>query len=112
MRVWMPLPGLKQSVCRAELHAVIRALKECQPHEVVCDCKGVVKVVQALQTGHRHPKGRNRDLEKRVLQALLPGQKIRWMKAHLRQPDVDHGRVTADDLYGNGHADLFCQPWH
>eukprot|EP00971_Amphidinium_carterae_P041050 806159-Amphidinium_carterae.2 len=35
----------------------------------------------------RHPKGRNRDLEKRVLQALLLGQRIRWMKAHLKQTD-------------------------
>eukprot|EP00971_Amphidinium_carterae_P050924 1002665-Amphidinium_carterae.2 len=74
-------------------------LEECQPHEVVSDCKGVVKLtvkaVQALQTGHRTPKGCNRDLEKRVLAAFLPGQRIRWMKAHLTQVDVDSGRITA-----------------
>eukprot|EP00971_Amphidinium_carterae_P196069 3890536-Amphidinium_carterae.1 len=61
--VFCALPGIKQSVYRAELHAVARALEECSPHEVVSDCKGVVKAVQALQTGRRQPKGRNRDLE-------------------------------------------------
>eukprot|EP00971_Amphidinium_carterae_P167258 3314294-Amphidinium_carterae.1 len=29
-----PLPGIRQSVYRAELHAVARALEECSPHEV------------------------------------------------------------------------------
>eukprot|EP00971_Amphidinium_carterae_P283226 5622914-Amphidinium_carterae.1 len=50
-RVWLPLPGLKQSVYRAEFLAVVRALEECHPHDVVSHCKGVVKAVQALQTG-------------------------------------------------------------
>eukprot|EP00971_Amphidinium_carterae_P267485 5306076-Amphidinium_carterae.2 len=54
------LPRIKQSVYRAELLAVARALEECQPHEIVSDCKGGFKAVQALQTGRRHPKGRNR----------------------------------------------------
>eukprot|EP00971_Amphidinium_carterae_P096292 1905461-Amphidinium_carterae.1 len=47
---------------RAEFLAVVRALEECQPHEVVSDCTGVVKAVQALQQGRRTPKGRHRDL--------------------------------------------------
>eukprot|EP00971_Amphidinium_carterae_P261200 5181818-Amphidinium_carterae.1 len=42
------VPGIKQSVYRAELHAVARALEECSPHEVVSDCKGVVKAAQAF----------------------------------------------------------------
>eukprot|EP00971_Amphidinium_carterae_P044488 874893-Amphidinium_carterae.3 len=54
------------------------------------------------------PKGRIRDLEKRALHALLPGQCIRWMKAHLQQTDVDSGRVTADDCHGNGQADVLA----
>eukprot|EP00971_Amphidinium_carterae_P270357 5364571-Amphidinium_carterae.2 len=29
----------------------------------------------------KRPEGRNRDLDKRALNALLPGQRIRWMKA-------------------------------
>eukprot|EP00971_Amphidinium_carterae_P265866 5274094-Amphidinium_carterae.1 len=86
-RLFLPLPGIKQSVYRAELYAVARALEECKPHEVVSDCKGVVKAVQALQTGRRQPKGRNSDLEQRVQHALLPGQRIRWIKAHLKQAD-------------------------
>eukprot|EP00971_Amphidinium_carterae_P078878 1560642-Amphidinium_carterae.2 len=104
--VWLPLPGLRRSVYRAEFIAVVRALEECQPHEVVSDCKGVVKAIQALQAGRRTPKGRNRDVELRAMKALLPGQRIRWMKAHLKQADVDSGRVTADDFQGNQQAGL------
>eukprot|EP00971_Amphidinium_carterae_P282608 5610447-Amphidinium_carterae.2 len=57
-REFLPLQGIKQSVYRAELHAVGVALEEYKPHEVVSDCKGVVKAVQglqALQTGRRQP---------------------------------------------------------
>eukprot|EP00971_Amphidinium_carterae_P183142 3634386-Amphidinium_carterae.1 len=39
------------------------------------------------------PKGRNRDLERRALNALLPGQRI---------------RVTVDDFEGNQQADLLA----
>eukprot|EP00971_Amphidinium_carterae_P293634 5829605-Amphidinium_carterae.1 len=106
--VFCALPGLRQSVYRAELHAIARALEECSPHEVVSDCKGAVKAVQALQIGRRQPKGRNRDLEQRVKQALLPGQRIRWIKAHLKREDVENGRSTADDLHGNGQADVLA----
>eukprot|EP00971_Amphidinium_carterae_P109693 2172722-Amphidinium_carterae.1 len=62
-RSWLPLPGFRQPVFRAELLAVVRALEECQPRRVVSDCKGVVKALQAIQSGHRQPKGRHRDLE-------------------------------------------------
>eukprot|EP00971_Amphidinium_carterae_P014010 275964-Amphidinium_carterae.1 len=57
----LPLPGLRPSVCRAEFLAVVQASEECQPHEVVSDCKGVVKAVQTLHYGRRTPKGRHRD---------------------------------------------------
>eukprot|EP00971_Amphidinium_carterae_P005172 103335-Amphidinium_carterae.1 len=87
---------------------VARALEKCKPHEVVSDCKGVVKAVQALQTGRRQPKGRNRDLEQRVQNALLAGQRIQWIQAHFKQSDVDIGRITADDLHGNGQADILA----
>eukprot|EP00971_Amphidinium_carterae_P342468 6481773-Amphidinium_carterae.1 len=30
------------------------------------------------------------------------------MKAHLKQADVDIGRTTADDLHGNGQADILA----
>eukprot|EP00971_Amphidinium_carterae_P166117 3292667-Amphidinium_carterae.6 len=92
-RVWLPLPDLKQSVYRAEFLAVVRALEECQPHEVVSDCKGVVKAVQALHTGRRGPKDRNSDLEQRALNSLLPGQRI---------------RVSVDDFQGNQQADILA----
>eukprot|EP00971_Amphidinium_carterae_P030897 607843-Amphidinium_carterae.1 len=60
----------------------------------------VVCTVQALQSGRRQPKGRHWDLEERAKAALHPWMRVRWMKAHQTQADVDHGRVTADDLFG------------
>eukprot|EP00971_Amphidinium_carterae_P091357 1808534-Amphidinium_carterae.1 len=45
----------------------------------------------------RTPKGRHRDPGLRAMQALSPGQRIRWMKAHLKQADVDSCGVTVDD---------------
>eukprot|EP00971_Amphidinium_carterae_P309924 6158770-Amphidinium_carterae.1 len=58
-RVWLPLPGCRQSLFRAELLAVVRALEDRGPRRVVSDCKGVVKTLQAIQSGHRQPKGRH-----------------------------------------------------
>eukprot|EP00971_Amphidinium_carterae_P283490 5627494-Amphidinium_carterae.1 len=43
-------------------------------------------------------------IEQRALSALLPGQRFRWMKAHLKQVDVDSGGITAYDYQGNQHA--------
>eukprot|EP00971_Amphidinium_carterae_P016736 330265-Amphidinium_carterae.1 len=45
--------GYYTSARRAGSVAVVRALEERQPHEIVSDYKGVVKAVQALQTGRR-----------------------------------------------------------
>eukprot|EP00971_Amphidinium_carterae_P300434 5969343-Amphidinium_carterae.2 len=42
------------------------------------------------------------------LNALLPAQRIRWIKARLKQSDVDISRITADDLHGNGQADILA----
>eukprot|EP00971_Amphidinium_carterae_P252322 5009392-Amphidinium_carterae.1 len=78
----MALPGCRQSVFRAELLAVVGALEECQPRRVVSDCKGVVKALQATQSGHRLPKGRHRDLEERARRALNQDCRLQWVKAH------------------------------
>eukprot|EP00971_Amphidinium_carterae_P021910 432285-Amphidinium_carterae.1 len=31
----------------------------------------------------------------------IAGQRIRWIKAHLKQAYVDNGRITAEDLHGS-----------
>eukprot|EP00971_Amphidinium_carterae_P172100 3412156-Amphidinium_carterae.4 len=90
-KVFYPLPGIKQSVYRAEWHAVARALEECRPHEVVSDCKGVVKAVQALQTGRRQPKGGTETSSNEC-----------------KMPSFQGGAITADDLHGNGQADILA----
>eukprot|EP00971_Amphidinium_carterae_P135646 2687497-Amphidinium_carterae.2 len=94
-------------LARAELLAVVRALEEseCQPRRVVNDCKGVVKALQAIQSGHRMPKGRHRDLEERARRALPQDCQLQWVKAHQIREAVDEGRITLEDFQGNLEAD-------
>eukprot|EP00971_Amphidinium_carterae_P343512 6483291-Amphidinium_carterae.1 len=86
-RAWLPLPRIKETVYRADFLAVARALEECQPgpRVIVSDCKGVVKALQALQSGRRHAKGRNRDLEHHKRQDC---RKIKVRPAGLLAPEV------------------------
>eukprot|EP00971_Amphidinium_carterae_P064569 1279338-Amphidinium_carterae.1 len=46
---------------------------------VVSDCKGVVKALQAIQRGHRQPKGRHRDLEVRARNAIFQACQLHWI---------------------------------
>eukprot|EP00971_Amphidinium_carterae_P045996 905133-Amphidinium_carterae.2 len=56
-RVWLPLPGCRQSIFsqfyRAERLAVVRALEECSPRRVVSDCKGVSCLCSLCDTEER-----------------------------------------------------------
>eukprot|EP00971_Amphidinium_carterae_P027167 535336-Amphidinium_carterae.2 len=97
-RSWLALPGCRQSVFRAELLAVVRALEECQPSRVVSDCKGVVQAVQAIQSGHR-------DLEERARRAVPQACQLHWVKAHQTRQAVDERRITLEDFQGNLEAD-------
>eukprot|EP00971_Amphidinium_carterae_P191774 3805070-Amphidinium_carterae.1 len=85
-RSWLALPGCRQSVFRAELLAVVRALEERQPRTVVSDCKGVVKALQAIQSGHRQPKGRHRD-------------PLSGLPARLGQSEGPHRRVVTFNTF-------------
>eukprot|EP00971_Amphidinium_carterae_P281418 5587254-Amphidinium_carterae.1 len=71
---------------------------ECQPRRVVSDCKGVVKALQAIHSGHRQPKGRHRDLEVRARSALPQACQLDWVKAHQTGQAVDDGRITLQDF--------------
>eukprot|EP00971_Amphidinium_carterae_P291454 5786107-Amphidinium_carterae.3 len=55
-RVWLLLPGFKQSVHSAESLVVVRALEECQPHEVVSDCKKWSKPPKPCKLSAEDPK--------------------------------------------------------
>eukprot|EP00971_Amphidinium_carterae_P096950 1919265-Amphidinium_carterae.1 len=103
--MWGWLPGCRQSVFRAELLAVVHALEECNPRRLVSDCKGVVKALQAIQSGQRQPKGRHRDLEVRARNALTQACQLHWVKAHQTRQVVDEGRITLEDFQGNQEAE-------
>eukprot|EP00971_Amphidinium_carterae_P124549 2467288-Amphidinium_carterae.1 len=87
--VWLPFSGHKQSIYRAELLAVVRALEERQPASLGgSDCKGVVACLHALRAGRKHPKRRHRDLESRALVAMPAGVNIVSMKTHQSDRDA------------------------
>eukprot|EP00971_Amphidinium_carterae_P316047 6282060-Amphidinium_carterae.1 len=95
---WVALRG--SSVCRAKFLAVVYGIlygmSLCSGRMSTlggCDCKGPkeFKAARALRSGRRHPKGRNRGLEKRVLLGFPPGLQISWMKAHQSQAVVELG---------------------
>eukprot|EP00971_Amphidinium_carterae_P137426 2723508-Amphidinium_carterae.1 len=56
---------------------------------------GLSKRCKPPPTGRRHPKGKKRDLEKRVVLALRPGLQINWMKAHLTETAVTVQSIRA-----------------
>eukprot|EP00971_Amphidinium_carterae_P261832 5193914-Amphidinium_carterae.1 len=101
-RVWLPLPGLKHCCNRFtepnSWRLYVPLHEECHPHEGVSDCKGVVKATCAS------PANGKKNSQRAQLNALRPGQRIRWMKAHQKQADVVTGRMTAEDFHGNGQA--------
>eukprot|EP00971_Amphidinium_carterae_P116847 2314157-Amphidinium_carterae.1 len=108
----MPLPGLKQSVYRAEFLDMVRALEECKPKRFVSDCKGVVSCLHALRAGRRQPKGRHRDLESRAFAALPAGVQNESKRVDESLPVRQTcGRrrcnsVERADLQDNGLADV------
>ena len=78
------LPGVSQSVYRAELLAVTLALERLAGSgRVVSDCEGAVKVVAALEVGARPPKGKHVDLERRLLQ-VGNGTPVTWIIGNKR----------------------------
>eukprot|EP00971_Amphidinium_carterae_P304775 6056550-Amphidinium_carterae.1 len=50
--------------CRASGYG--QSLEACNPNKVVRDCKGVILGLHGMQQGHRHPKGRHRELKARA----------------------------------------------
>ena len=100
------LPGLNQSVYRAELLAVTLALERLRGSgRVVSDCKDVVKVVAAFRAGKRPPRGKHIDLERRILRAGA-GNPVSWIKTH-RSDAHRRSLGTSDaDFLGNERANV------
>eukprot|EP00971_Amphidinium_carterae_P028195 555248-Amphidinium_carterae.1 len=74
--VFLPLPGLKQAVYRAEFLAVVRRLKSASR-------KGLAEPWPRFRLGFKS-----------------------WMKAHQTDRDAEEGRVDGSDLHGNHQADV------
>ena len=85
------LPGPVQTIFRAELYAVIRALKATRgPLEVVSDCAGVVSTGMRYIRGKEvSPKASHADLW-RELKAEAAGREVslRWVPSHLPEQAV------------------------
>eukprot|EP00971_Amphidinium_carterae_P012456 245112-Amphidinium_carterae.1 len=76
-----PLPGCWQSVCRAELHAIMVACERLQgTGKIVTDCKGAAVVANKLKAGLRAPRGSHSRIETRIRDSI--GQiEVQWMRS-------------------------------
>eukprot|EP00971_Amphidinium_carterae_P207230 4111449-Amphidinium_carterae.1 len=61
--------------------------------------RALLKRCRLCRLADATPKVGTATWSSRVKNALLPGQRVRWIKAHLTQADVEGGRITADDLH-------------
>eukprot|EP00971_Amphidinium_carterae_P130857 2592246-Amphidinium_carterae.1 len=87
------LSGIKSDICEHwSLHGLAARVRHTfvvycgycllAQKRVVSDCKGVVKALQAIQSGRRQPKRRHRDLKVRARSALPRACQLHWVKAH------------------------------
>ena len=112
-RVFFSVPGLFQSVQRAELWGVILALQSSGAVHLGVDNLGVVRHVDRLLRGSRGPKPfelvNDGDLllllEHMLNRRGLDTVRISKVKGHADEVMVLHGRVREDDRVGNNAAD-------
>ena len=112
-----PLPGEQQSVYRAELYAVVRAVEE-SPSQVtvVSDCLGVVQQAQAVLSGGRTAARRHHaDLWARLHRAARArsargeGTWVRWVPAHVPEDEAGGPKISREDWEGNSWADHWAK---
>ena len=102
------LPGRHQTVFRAELYAVVRALEATDGDlTVATDCKGVVVAAQGIlgSSARLSPKRNHLDLWWRLRKAA-EGRiiQLRWAPSHKDEDAVAQGLLSAEDREGNARA--------
>ena len=107
------LPGLVQSNQRAELLAVVLScLRDPRPLDIRTDSEYVCKGVSSFQQwGPSGWHGDNADLWN-ILASELSSRAtdvhVSWVMGHAKQIDIERGRTTADDKFGNDAADALA----
>lgn len=107
------VPGLLQSNQRAELLAVLCAcLRDPRPLDIRSDseyvCAGCSSWRAWIQTGW---KGEHSDLWHSLaeeLQRRASTVKVSWVKGHAKRIDIERGRTTELDKWGNDGADALA----
>ena len=108
-----PLKGPSQTSYRAELRAILAAIRTC-PHPlwITTDCMAVKDTAQAIIDGLPLPKGVcDRDLWDHLIPLLRGRDNIRisWIKAHLDPDIAEHyvlaGVFTSREVEANEAAD-------
>ena len=94
------LPGRVQTIFRAELFAVVRALHATQgPLEVVSDCAGVVESGNRYLRGKKvSPKAGHADLWLELQEAARDREvTLRWVPPHMPIQAVWGGQISPED---------------
>ena len=113
------LPGQHQTVFRAELYAVVKALESTGGAvRIATDCQGVVRKALAFLGAHHqiHPRTHHADLWKRA-QVAAAGRSVNlvWVPSHLGEEAVLDGRTAFPGPTGSAmrrptHTRTW--PWH
>ena len=113
MNLSIPVPGYIQSNQRAELLAVVLAcLRDPRPLDIRSDssyvCDGVASIPRWRDDGW---KGEHSDLWG-ILALELSGRQtevlVSWVKGHAKSIDIQRGRTTHLDKWGNDGADALA----
>eukprot|EP00971_Amphidinium_carterae_P068208 1350563-Amphidinium_carterae.2 len=91
--------GCWQSVCRAELHAIMKACE-------MMDGNGVI-VANKLKAGLRKPRGRHTRIESRIL-ASIGDIQVQWMRSHLAPQQAAAAALPAAYVSSSAEADLLA----
>eukprot|EP00971_Amphidinium_carterae_P220236 4372173-Amphidinium_carterae.2 len=106
IEVGYPLTGSRQSVYRAELHAILTAVAASPDGtRIVSDCKAAVSSAKRVQQGVLARRSRNSDLEKRLAAVVTPQHSFVWIRAHQSADSAHTAETDLADWRGNDRAD-------
>ena len=114
LNVSCSLPGREQSNQRAELYAVVLALRQwAQKLDIRSDSAYVVEGMQHyMNTGKLRGKNENNDLWALLVKELAGRSQsdvfVVWVRGHAKTCDVQSGRTTLQDKMGNDAADVLA----
>jgi ribonuclease HI len=113
MNLSVIVPGLLQSNQRAELLAVVLCcLRDPRPLDIRSDseyvCKGAASWRCWCGDGWRHDHADLWNMLADELRTRATAVNVSWVKGHAKRVDIERGRTTEEDKWGNDGADALA----